>query len=187
MEYMNDGRFAEDADGIEIIAAEKTDFFIDKMNGMEKSSAPFAFREMKGDFVASACVEPEFTEDYDAGGIFILENDARWIKLEFEKTDLGYPSVVSVITDGASDDANGEKMEGVGKVFLQVVRRNDYWALHYSLDGKAWKMVRYFRLKMSETLRIGFVAQSPLGKGTRVKFSDIHIGQREIGNLRRGK
>jgi len=186
MEYMNDGRFAEDADGIEIIAAEKTDFFIDKMNGIEKSSAPFAFMEMKGDFVASACVEPEFTEDYDAGGIFIMENDARWIKLEFEKTDLGYPSIVSVITNEASDACNGEKMEGVGKVFLQVVRRDDYWMLHHSLDGEQWKMARYFRLKMSGTVKVGFAAQSPLGKGTKARFTHIYIGQKKIENLRKG-
>ncbi|HWR11372.1 MAG TPA: DUF1349 domain-containing protein [Rectinemataceae bacterium] len=186
MMLMNDGKLTESADGIEIMAAEKTDFFVDTMNGVKKSDAPFVFEEMKGDFVINACVEPSFTDNYDAGGLFILEHDTRWIKLEFEKTDLGYPSVVSVITDGASDDANGEKMEGIEKVFLQVVRRSDYWALHYSLDGKAWKMVRYFRLKMSETLRIGFVAQSPLGKGTKARFTHIYIGRKQIENLRKG-
>ena len=186
MKFMNDGKLSEFSDGIEIVAGEKSDFFIDKPNGVEKHDAPFAFEEIKGDFVISASVEPEFTENYDAGGIFIMENERRWIKLEFEKTDLGYPSVVSVITDGASDDANGEKMEGVRKLFLQVLRRGDYWVAHYSLDGADWKMVRYFRLPMGETVKAGFEAQSPIGKGAKVKFCDLYIGHKEIVNLRAG-
>ena len=80
-----------------------------------------------------------------------MENSSRWIKLEFEKTDLGYPSIVSVVTDGAD-----------------------------------WKMARYFRLPMGKTVKAGFEAQSPIGKGAKVRFRDIYIGRGEIRNLRKG-
>jgi len=171
---------------LEITAEAQTDFFIDTSAGIAKNNAPFACTEVSGDFVISACIEPDFRTVYDAGGIFVYENDTRWIKHEFEMTDLGYQSIVSVITDGASDDSNGEKMEGVQKVYLQVVRKGDYWALHHSLDGKEWKMARYFRMEMPGTLKVGFEAQSPVGGGTTVRFSDIISRPGSVVHMRKG-
>jgi uncharacterized protein len=187
MKLMNSGKLIENASSIEIQAFEKTDFFIDKMNRIEKNNAPFAFEEMAGDFVISACVKPELKNNYDAGGIFIMDNEKKWIKLELEKTDLGHPSIVSVVTNEASDDCNGEKMEGTDRIYLQIIRRNDYWVFHHSIDGKIWKMNRYFWLEMRKTVKIGFEAQSPLGDGSKAIFSEIFIGNKEIENLRNGK
>jgi uncharacterized protein len=178
---------SETKDGIEIAAPAKTDFFIDERNGIEKSDAPFYYEKRKGDFVMKARVRPEFKKNYDAGGLFVYDSSTKWIKLEFERTDLGYPSVVSVITDKTSDDANGEKMEGAEEVSLQVVRKGDYWVLHYSADGRSWKMVRYFKLKMKEEVKIGLEAQSPLGGGCKVAFSGLKITDNDLKDIRKGK
>jgi regulation of enolase protein 1 (concanavalin A-like superfamily) len=186
MKFMNRGSLHEGEKGLEIHAEAKSDYFIDTMNKIEKNDAPFAYEEMTGDFVVSACVKPEHKANYDAGGIFVLDHSRKWLKLELELTDLGHPSVVSVVTDEASDDCNGERIEGVDRIFLQVVRRGDYWVMHHSLDGKAWKMHRYFRLEMGKTVKVGFEAQSPIGDGSTAAFTEIFRGNKEIKNLRSG-
>ncbi|MCB0060531.1 MAG: DUF1349 domain-containing protein [Caldilineaceae bacterium] len=186
MQFINNGHLAE-TDGIfEIHADAQTDFFIDRLNNVAKHNAPFAYTEVTGDFVFSACVEPTFAETYDAGGLFVYADDAHWIKLEFERTDLGYPSIVSVVTDGASDDCNGEMMADVTQVFLQIIRRGDHWALHHSTDDTNWKMARYFRFPLPETVRVGLEAQSPLGKGATARFSHVKLQRREVVDLRKG-
>jgi uncharacterized protein len=178
---------SEDRHGIEIIAPAKCDFFVDSRTGIERADAPFCYEKATGDFVARVKVRPDFKKTYDAGGIFVLDSARKWIKLEFELTDLGYPSVVSVITDGTSDDANGERMDGVEELWLQVVRSGDYWALHHSSDGKKWKMARYFRLKMKQAVRVGLEAQSPVGAGCAVAFSGYKLSPGAVKDLRKGK
>jgi len=187
MNLINKGTYNSRNNTIEIEAYTQTDFFIDYRNNINKHDAPFLYQEVSGDFVAVVCVKPNFRDLYDAGGLFIYEDDSHWIKLEFENTDLGYPSIVSVITNETSDDSNGEKMQGFEEVYLQVIRRNDYWVLHYSIDGKEWKMVRYFRFQMKEEVKVGIEAQSPIGNGTKVIFRELQIGNKEIVNIRNGK
>lgn len=178
---------SETKDAIEIEAPGKTDFFIDEMSGTEKNDAPFYYEKKKGDFVAAARVRPGFKKDYDAGCLFVYDSKSKWIKLGFEKTDLGYPSIVSVVTDRTSDDCNGEKLESCEEIWLQIVRKGEHWALHYSVDGKAWKMVRYFRLKMKQEVKIGLETQSPLGNGCAAIFSGLRISEKQIKNMRKGK
>ena len=172
---------------IELVAPAISDFFIDERKAIEKNDAPFYYEKRKGDFSMRVAVRPEFKKNYDAGGLFVYDSAKRWIKLEFEKTDLGHPSVVSVVTDATSDDCNGEALPGQDEVFLQIVRSGPYWALHYSLDGKIWKMVRYFKLTMKDEVRVGIEAQSPVGKGCRVSFRDLRISDKAVKDMRKGK
>jgi uncharacterized protein len=172
---------------LEILAPPKTDFFVDMVTMKVRDDAPFYFERRKGDFVMKALVRPEFKSTYDAGGLFVYESAKKWIKFEFELTDLGYPSIVSVVTNKVSDDSNGEMAGELGEIWLQVARRGDNWALHFSEDGKRWKMCRYFQLKMKEELRIGLEAQSPLGEGCRVEFAKFAISDNRLKNLRAGK
>jgi hypothetical protein len=170
-----------------IVAPAKSDFFVDPKSGIAKANAPFHFEKVSGDFCAQVWVKPAFGEIYDAGGIFVFDSPSKWIKLEFEMTDLGYPSVVSVVTADTSDDANGEKLEDVERIKLQVARCGDLWALHYSLDGESWKMVRYFRLKMNDLLHVGIEAQSPVGQGCSVSFYDFSLNEAAPADMRKGR
>lgn len=178
---------ADDRRGIEMIAPAKCDFFIDARTGVEKADAPFCYEETVGEFTARVRVRPNFCKTYDAGGILVFDSARRWIKLAFELTDLGYPSVVSVITDGSSDDANSERMNDVEELWLQVLRSGDHWALHHSLDGRKWKMARYFRLKMKPKVKVGLEAQSPVGKGCSVAFGGWKLGPFSANDMRKGR
>jgi regulation of enolase protein 1 (concanavalin A-like superfamily) len=73
------------------------------------------------------------------------------------------------------------------EVYLQIIRRKDYWILHYSNDGSTWKMSRYFKLKMKGRVKAGFESQSPIGNGNKTVFREITIGNKEIKNMRMGK
>jgi regulation of enolase protein 1 (concanavalin A-like superfamily) len=178
---------SETKTGIEIEALGKTDFFIDGSTTAARDNAPFYFEKREGDFVARVRVRPEFKKSYDAGGLFVYDSAAKWIKLEFEMTDLGYRSIVSVVTDKVSDDCNGERQDGKEAMWLQVARKGNNWTLHFSDDGKKWKMARYFHLKMKNEVKVGLEAQSPLGKGCRVEFTKYAVGANSLKSMRKGK
>lgn len=167
-------------------AGAKTDFFIDGHSNVRVANAKTELQEISGDFVITVQVEPGFRATYDAGAIFVIGDDDHWIKVAFELTDLGYTSVVTVITNGFSDDCNGER-SNESALLLRLIRKNDYWSAHYSSDGEKWSMIRYFHLKLPTTIKGGVVAQSPTGEGCTVKFSGLKITDEEIKNLRSGQ
>lgn len=169
---------------IELTAPAKTDFFIDICSDYRRFNAPFYYTPVENDFIFRCKVKPEFKETYDAGGIIAYVSDDKWVKFAFERTDLGYTSVVSVITDGFSDDCNGE-IVNTNEIWMQIVRKDHNWCLHYSLDKKNWKMVRYFRFEMQNALKIGISCQSPLGRGCRAVFSDIELLKNHYSNIRK--
>ncbi len=177
---------SEGKDSAVIEAAGKTDFFIDMNTGNSFANAPFCYEKREGDFIIRAKVKPSFSKTYDAGALFVYDTAKKWIKFAFEFTDIGYPSVVSVVTNKVSDDSNGESLEGKEEVWLQLARKGDNWALHYSENGKKWKMVRYFSLKMKPLVCAGFLAQSPRGKGCTVAFSGMKLTEYNLKDMRKG-
>lgn len=91
-------------------------------------------------------------------------NDLLWCKACFECTEEGEHAVVTVMTDGRSDDANSVRIEDK-KVWLQMCRRGDVISVQYSTDGENWIFVRILRIELPATVRLGILAQSPVGAG----------------------
>jgi uncharacterized protein len=171
---------------IVITAPAATDNFIDMYTRAVKFDAPYFRAARSGDFVARCTVEPGFAACYDAGGIIVYESRKRWIKFEFEMTDLGYASAVSVATDGVSDDCNGERIDAES-ARLQIARRGDTWCLHYATGTSPWKMVRYFHFEMKRRVKVGISAQSPVGNGCRVVFRDFELLDNTCRDMRKGE
>jgi regulation of enolase protein 1 (concanavalin A-like superfamily) len=69
---------------------------------------------------------------------------------------------------------------------LQISKKGKLFALHYSLDGNEYKMVRYFTLPVKENFKLGFVAQSPLGKGGDCIFEEIELNNDSPKDIRKG-
>jgi regulation of enolase protein 1 (concanavalin A-like superfamily) len=90
-----------------------------------------------------------------------------------------------VVTNGASDDCNGERISS-DKINLRVLRENNYFSIHHSPDGQNWKMNRYFRMEVKKIIKIGIIAQSPVGAGVTVDFSDLTISENTCKDLRKG-
>ena len=171
---------------LELAAPGKTDYFADICGNYRQFNAPFYHTVAENDFIFRCRVKPEFNETYDAGGIIAYESDNRWIKFAFENTDLGYPSVVSAVTNNVSDDGNGESINEK-EIWMQIVRREYNWCLHYSHDKMNWRMVRYFRFELNASINIGIFSQSPLGEGCMVQFSEVELLENTYINIRKAE
>jgi uncharacterized protein len=139
-----------------------------------------------GDFQLSARVSVNFASTFDAGVLLLWIDDRHWGKLCFEYSPDREPMIVSVVTRGVSDDANAFVVNGQ-TAWLRVSRIDHAFAYHASLDGKTWRMIRFFAIHdTSATASIGFEAQSPTGDGCIVTFDDIHFTRERLQELRDG-
>jgi hypothetical protein len=171
---------------LRVYAPPKVDYFQDPTGNLTTDSAPFLWLPVENDFVAQVHVSPLFSSIYDAGCLMVRIDSTNWAKICYERTDIGTTAVVSVVTKGVSDDANGVDLT-CHDVWLQVARVGKTFAMHYSLDGETWRMVRFFSLQCAGNLKVGIVAQSPIGSGTYVDFIRFSLEKRTLANLRAGK
>ena len=168
-----------------IKAPARTDLFHDPGGREPELGAPRLLGPVEGDFQLSARVRSTFEGAFDAGALLLWAGEGAWVKLAFEVSPDGEPMVVSVVTDGLSDDANAFLVPG-DAVWLRVSRLGDTAALHARLDGEPWRFVRHLALAAPDGLRAGFLAQSPLGQGATARFDDIGFTPERLADLRSG-
>ncbi|TVX99030.1 DUF1349 domain-containing protein [Cohnella terricola] len=184
--WLNESRVDVKDNLLQIPAPGKTDYFINPENGDVKNNAPFLYADVQGDFILRAKVRHDFLSKYDGAALFIMDSDQRWAKLCYEYTDFNTYAVVSVVTDGVSDDANGPNLTDKS-VWLQIGRKDNAFSMHYSTDGTEYRMVRVFNLNVPETLKVGIVSQSPTGEGLVSDFSEIQLEKVTMKQIRAGK
>lgn len=177
--------YKETESGIEIYAPAKTDYFVNPVDGNVKADAPFFYKEVEGDFILRAKVSHDFVSTYDACVLLALDHDKLWAKACFEYTDLGTNSVVTVMTNEKSDDANGINTSS-NEIWLQMSRKDNVFAIHYSLDGKEFLMSRLGCLPMQKKIKVGLEAQSPTGDGGMRYFSEVSLEIRSPLDIRKG-
>ena len=178
------GHVAVSADGIVITAPPLSDWFIDPISGNETRTAPALVSPAPdGDFSLQAQVHAETRERFDAGVLLVHGDAHNWAKLCLERSPDGELMVVSVVTRRMSDDCNGEVAGDT--VWLRVARIDQAFAFHWSMDGRRWRFVRLFRLPLAR-LRIGLIAQSPVGDGCSATFDHVALTERRLGDLRDG-
>jgi regulation of enolase protein 1 (concanavalin A-like superfamily) len=184
--WMNKSEVRATENGLTITATPNSNSFVDPVTGAAYMNAPFYYQEIDGDFVIRAKVSLEFLTTYDACVLFAYANDQLWAKACFESTDFGTHAVVSVMTDQYSDDANCINVDG-NQVWLQLSRKEDVFAVHYSLDGEKFIMARLARLPMPKQIKAGMAAQSPIGQGGDRNFEFISVEHRTLADIRAGK
>ena len=191
--WLNESTIEKSENKIIIMAPGKTDFF----RGIEAkseegflpnslSNAPFYYTEIEGNFVIKAKVSHEFKDVYDSASLMIMQNLECWAKACYEYTDFGTHAIVSVVTNGFSDDANGCNLEG-NTAWLQMCRVGNNFAIHYSTDGEKFYMVRFFTLPASPIMKVGLLAQCPLGSGGKRIYENLTIEKKTVKNIRAGK
>jgi regulation of enolase protein 1 (concanavalin A-like superfamily) len=136
-----------------------------------------------GDYQLRARVTVAFASAFDAGVLMLHVDNRTWAKLCFEWSPDGEPMVVSVVTDGVSDDANAFVVDG-DDVWLRVSRLGRAIAFHASRDGAKWTLIRHFALRGEP--RLGFEAQSPTGGGCTARFEQIQLSPTRLADLRDG-
>ena len=174
-----------DEASLTIAAGPRTDWFVDPGTREAKPGAPALVGRFEGDFVLSARVEVDFAATYDAGALVVWGHERSWAKLCLEYSPQSEATIVSVVTDGTSDDCTS----GVAApaMWLRVARLGAACAFHASADGGHWDFVRHFRLPGQGVFEIGFVAQSPLGDGCTATFSEIRFSETTLADLRSGQ
>ena len=168
-----------------ITAPPRTDLFRDPAGSEPQTAAPRLLGEVEGDFQLSARVSCTFEGAFDAGALLLWADEARWVKLALESSPAGEPGVVSVVTDGLSDDANAFAVSG-DAAWLRISRLGPACALHARLDGEAWRFVRHFALAAPDAARAGFLVQSPTGDGATARFDEIDFVAERLPDLRSG-
>ena len=167
-----------------VTAGRGTDFFNNPEDGTITGTAPFLYRELSGDFVLSALVEPDFSSQWNAVALMVHRDSLNWIKFAFENSDATGPGIVSVVTRGSSDDANGAILRDVPRVWLALVRKKDIFAMHWSVDGRNYQMARLARLPGEGPIKAGIEAQCPAGEQATHQIHYFHLEERTVENLR---
>ncbi len=192
--WINPGQIKAENDKIQIYAPAKSDFFCYNGAVSEEGiapeplcNAPFYYTEISGDFVLRVKVSHDFKDTYDSSSVMIMKDMQNWAKACFEMTDFGTHAAVSVVAqNGRSDDANGCNIEG-NTAWLQICRCGQSFAFHYSVDGKAFYMMRFFYFPADETVKVGLLAQAPMGNGGLRTYEELTIEHKTVKNIRMGK
>ncbi|PKQ63013.1 hypothetical protein BZG02_09575 [Labilibaculum filiforme] len=184
MESLNPCSIVEGNNSFQLNANANTDF-ICKYEEYVKDSASFYYQTKKGDFTMLAKLTSMGGNAFDAAFLMVRQDTRKWIKLAVELgVDQSY-NVVSVITDPWSDDANGELLDG-NCCWLRISRKNNFFGLHYSLDGKKWRFVRAFGMEMNASISVGFGIQSPKGDNCKGIIEEFSLSNQPVDNFRNG-
>ncbi|MFJ8660447.1 DUF1349 domain-containing protein [Streptomyces sp. NPDC093795] len=172
---------------LSVTAAPRTDVFTDPVGGDVRRDAAVALTHPpEGDWQLSARLRVGFRSAWDAGALVVWADDDHWGKLTFEQAHDGVPSVYSVVTRGRSDDALAGPVTG-DALWLRISRVGEGFAFHVSEDGGFWRLVRQFDLGGVRAVRVGIVAQSPVGEGCRVDFDAFRLAPTTLAHLFDGR
>ena len=193
LKWLNESHYHISGNTITIHATPKSDFFCNNGTISEEgitpaslTNAPYGFMEATGDFVFRTKVSHDFVDTYDSASIMVYHNEEVWAKACFELTDFGSHAVVSVVTNHASDDANGCNIDS-NSVWLQITRVANAFAFHYSTDGIHFYMMRFFTLPVCDTVKVGLLAQAPTGNGGPRIYENTTLTYCTVKNIRFGE
>ncbi len=179
--------YDEQAQRLSITARPGTDWSNDPLGGDRRSSAAaLLFVPPDGDFALSARVQVGFTGPFDAAVLCLWQDEQQWAKLCFEHSPQREATIMSVVTNGISDDASAVVVGG-DTTHLRVLRTGHAYAFHHSPDGVTWHFVRLFRLGQDHAdMRAGFLVQAPNATGCTGTFEAIHLTRDVPSDLRSG-
>lgn len=171
-----------------IIPKPNSDFFRSPRGVTPLDNAPLWYVSVTGDFSFRAHLKTDLKGFGDAGGLTIRASAEEWAKLCIERSPAGEINVISVVTDGISDDANNELLSGE-EAHLRITRRGDLIGMHYSLDGSSWRFARAFRFPGAQKgpLLAGLHAQSPYGEGCSAVFSELFFSEQTVQDFKSGE
>ena len=162
-----------------IVAGAQTDMFRDPNVTYNTDNAPKLLFQPESNFVLTTSIQHSFINKWDGGAIVLIADSLNWIKFCFEKDYTGAKRVVSVVTKDISDDCNAVEIKN-NKVYYKLAKADNVITLYYSLDNKNWFLIRHLQFNTTKPLKVGFLAQSPVGKKCRVKFSDFVYQSKKI-------
>ncbi|QDA62095.1 DUF1349 domain-containing protein [Hymenobacter jejuensis] len=169
----------------------KKDFFCDPNDGkLSNNTAPILLAKVDNTkpFTLVAKVIPGFTPKglYNAGVLYIYVNDTFWQKHCFEQDERGNHRIVTVRTQGTSDDNNHDVVKSPW-AYMKISSDTRTVASYYSLDNKTWQLVRLYKNNYPAEIWMGVSAQCPVDTGTVSHFEQISLTQNSVADFRMGK
>lgn len=177
------------ADGkLTLTSAAKRDNFRDPNGKLSSNSAPVLLTEVenKKPFTLTARITPTFLETYDAGALYIWVKDDLWLKMALEMDERRRTRMVTVRTNGTSDDNNHDVVTAK-TVYMKISSDTHTVGFYYSLDRNSWQLIRLFKNDYPDKIWLGISAQSPLGNGTSAMFEELLLTSTSITDFRRGE
>ncbi|ALE05744.1 hypothetical protein AL755_10150 [Arthrobacter sp. ERGS1:01] len=174
------------AGSLALTAAPGVDWSNDALGGAPQHRAAALGFIAPASFSLSARVRVDSPRTtFDAGALCLWADSDHWAKLCFEYSPGGEAMVVSVVTNGHSDDCNAAVVADPW-TYLRVSRVGPAWAFHSSSNGTEWSFVRLFRLHTDQPVHVGFLSQAPMGEACVARFDHIAFGGQAPANLRDG-
>ena len=183
LEEPSEWNFAQDS--LEVTPTGETDFFRPS-DRPAKDNACLLFTTLEGNFTAQVYATTELVAFGDAAAITIYSSPVLWAKLCIERSPVGEVSIVSVVTNPWSDDANNELLQKP-ESYLRITRKGQVLGMHYSLDGMHWRFVRTMTCAMPAQVKVGVQAQAPFKAGCRATFEAIQLCPDPVANFRSGE
>jgi regulation of enolase protein 1 (concanavalin A-like superfamily) len=165
-------KFKVTSTGIDITSGAKTDRYAPADGQSVTDHANRLLFDADRDFIFTAKITHAFTDKWDAGDLVLEADEHNWLKFCFEKDYTGKHRVVSVLTRGFSDDVNSIAIDS-NSVYYRLAKTGDAVFLYASTDGKSWLLVRTFNFHSDVPLKVGLMAQSPVGNGAEVQFTEV--------------
>ena len=125
-------------------------------------------------------------DTYDAGTLYIWVRDDLWLKMAMERDERGRVRIVSVRTNGTSDD-NDHDVVTSKTVYMKISSDTTRVGFYYSVDNVNWQLIRLFKNDYPSRLWVGISTQSPIGKGSETIFENVSLVQNSITDFRMGK
>ncbi len=163
-----------------------TDLFRAPDGSHNRDNAPFLHTTIAGDFTVVVRLGARLFGFGDAGAITVRTSETKWAKICLERSPIGDVSIVTVVTDGVSDDSNGELLVHP-ECYLRVTRWGDTYGMHHSVDGKTWRFSRTFTRDFGDEVMVGISAQAPFTEGCAVEFLSFDLANSAVQDFRSGE
>lgn len=165
----------------------KSDYFNEPDGTLSYSTAPVLLTKIDNSqpFTFTAKVTPTFVDTYDAGAMYVFLNKNWWFKFAFERDELKRTRAVTVRTIETSDDNNHDVIDSTS-MYMKISSDTKTIGFYYSLDKKAWQLVRLFQNDYPLETWIGVSTQSPIGNGNSTTFEEFSLTKKSIKDFRIG-
>jgi regulation of enolase protein 1 (concanavalin A-like superfamily) len=156
----------------------KTDYWRITMHGFIKDDAPFYYRKVEGDFVATVKLTAHYKDLYDQAGLMVRLDANTWLKCGVEYYD-EKQQASTVITRDFSDWSIVPLDENPKSVWIRAKRTGACIETYCSLDGEDFVLIRQGHLTNQPQLMVGIYAAAPTGDGFQVSFENFDVKQQE--------
>lgn len=191
---MNDpSTWSGDVSGeLTVQAPSHSDFLVDPTTGSIVATAPFLYCSAPAAFTMTCFVRCDFRALYDSAVLMLYFDESHWAKLCYEYTPWHVPSIVSVVTDGRSDDCNGPQADANG-VWLRIARNGEgAVGMYFRSRPGGWRTHRLFYFPSppdqvespDRPLRAGLVTQCPTGNSCTATFDNFELQPSAPNDLR---